>query len=755
MNALFLVAQLVLTQPNICSLESYTCGAGRGDPVNMGTGHTFHSAPDLEVQSGAGTFTLNRHYMPIGSLGGSKSPLVSVLGKMWPTGAPPGPFGTRAGEARPVWSNDLYSFVTPCPTAGGGCLEADAGMALVFTGDYGWHFFQRDGGTGFQQPHRKSPGTPVRLEALVDGYRLIQPDGEQWFYKKLMGSNRNTAPVLLSEVRDALGQLLYSITYPTSGCLNLASEVVFPTGARLILTYGTNCTLSSAAYRPPGGTAANQVVVASYSYAGGLAGSIQEGGPTGNVESYAYQNVPFSLTTFEVSRGPVTGGVKHAKHVSAGAATTVTSYEGYGVGPNFDTQIYDGWDGGAVVFQNLGEGWFDRPYLQCNVVTDDVNSVTEQDVFGVELYTHFIKGLTEAAPSIGAPSGIGSSTQLRFITYNDDLFGRSGSVLGIRDQTCPSNASCPKADNGTPATELFTIAALNWNAGNVCSDGRSGGSPAVPFSTRNKRGWWSATRRVSSNGHMPTVSAVGMSTAPISAADAGMGYVAAGALEWAHLNSTPQVVNSVRINARRELPTSLPSSGLPAVTTFDQRFIDTGVSNGVPTRFLELSWQQGNTRVGGATVSQYRGTFYRRARSCSASANDPYNRVLRVEGPCLISGPSATSCTGTSYPVTEFTYYDSSAALSDRGRLQKISRYPNFTTTACGLELATTYANYTPEGLPQTVTDPNNVSTTFTFSGSLMTSKSIAGATTTYAWEVDGSLRSIRYPQLNWVWISS
>jgi len=459
-NALFLIAQLVVAQPNVCSLESYTCGAAVGDPVNMGTGHTFHSAQDLQVESGRGAFTLNRHYMPIGSLGGSKSPLVALLGKMWPTGAPPGPFGTRAGEDRPVWSNDLYSFVTPCPTAGGGCLEADAGMALVFTGDYGWHFFQRDGGTGFQQPHRKSPGTQVRLEALTDGYRLIQPDGEQWFYKKLMGANRNTAPVLLSEVRDPLGQLLYSITYPTSGCLNLPSDVSFPTGAKLIFSYGGSCTLSSIAWRPPGGNSSNQVTLANYSYAGGMAGAIQEGGATGLVESYAYQNVPFSLTTFEVSRGPTSGGVKQAKHLSSGAVTSVTSYEGNGVGPNFDTN-YDGWDGGAFVFQSLAEGWFDRPYLQCNVVTDDYNLVTGQEVFGVELYTHFIKGLTTVAPSIGAPSGIGSSTQLRFITYNDDLFGRSGSVLGIRDQTCPSNASCPKADNGAPATELFTIAALN------------------------------------------------------------------------------------------------------------------------------------------------------------------------------------------------------------------------------------------------------------------------------------------------------
>ena len=270
----------------------------------------------------------------------------------------------------------------------------------------------------------------------------------------------------------------------------------------------------------------------------------------------------------------------------------------------------------------------------------------------------------------------------------------------------------------------------------------------MPFASSNRRGWWSATRlsQAAHGEQMPIATAVGMAGTPVPLSDGGISSV--GALETARLNSAPQVVGSVRINQRRETDSSLPTERTPS-TIVDQRFIDTGkTSSGTPTRFMDLQWQLGNTKIAGAVVSQYRGTFYKRARACVGGTTvDAANRMLRVEGPCMISAPNATACTGTSFPVTELTYYANTAALNDRGRLQKVSRFPSFTTTACGLELATTYSNYTAEGIPQSETDPNGVATTFVFSGTRMLGKSVGGATTNYAYDADGSLRSVQHPE--------
>ena len=238
--AIALLSSVALAQPNICGIEgppepdSEGC---QGDPVSLLTGFSFHDPVDIAIDTGRGPLVLKRYFMPIGALGGSKSPLVTVIGSMWPTGAPQSPFGRTPGEERPVWSHDIYSFVAPCPTAGSGCLGADAGMSLVFEPDFHWTIFNRDGGTGVQAPHRKNPGTALRLYALIDGYRLIRVDGQQWFYRKLMGADRNTAPVLLTEVRDPLGQLIFSVAYPTTGCSFRASGLTFATGAQIVFDY--------------------------------------------------------------------------------------------------------------------------------------------------------------------------------------------------------------------------------------------------------------------------------------------------------------------------------------------------------------------------------------------------------------------------------------------------------------------------------------------------------------------------------------
>ncbi len=353
---------------------------------------------------------------------------------------------------------------------------------------------------------------------------------------------------------------------------------------------------------------------------------------------------------------------------------------------------------------------------------------------------------TIESESGGSPSASPETLTSTYSIYNDDIFGAGAAQVGMQVDSC-GNASC------AAGSLVNAVAPLTWNSGNICSDGRDGGSPTVPYAFKDKRDSWSMEKRaLTTSGEQMLISvATGMASYPLPLSDGGSGYQDAGALEYADLNRIPQEVNSVRINTRVELPSSISNGNK---TIFDQRFIDTGTSNGFPTRFLEMAWQYGYTQdISGNQVAQLRATFYKRSRSCSGStATDPANRVLRIEGPCLPDdqSPTATSCGGkasSSFPVTELHYYDNSATEGDRGRLQKVVRYPNNTLGACGAGLTTTYANYTPEGLPQLVTEPNGVTSSFTFSGNQMLSRTVADAGTFFTYEVDGTLRSIQDPE--------
>lgn len=741
--ALFSFAALA-QNPNICGIEAPPTVC-KGDPIGINGGYTFHIVTDVELNSGAGSFQLQRYFRPVGALGGSKSPLMPIIHRDWPTGAPPAPFGvwSRDGgvaqlEPRPTWSHDLYSYVAP---ANQSLLDGGTGIALslVFEGDFKWTAFKRSGTTGLQQPYGNNPGTPLRLDGLPDGYRLIKEDREQWIYQKLLGSGPTTAPVLLSEVRRPDGQLRFSVEYPPSGCVNLASALIFPNGGRLEFGYSAACTLTGLSWRPPGGSTTSSL--ASYAYVENRPGRVLEGGPVSTPESYTY---PITLTdlgggftiegwSFNVLRGSGTGAVPRASHEYLLNGPAATGYNGHSQDPNFSLQ-----------------GSFDYiyaapEYIKCDVQTDTID---DQDNFVTSsAMTYELSRMTQTdSESGGSPSASSGTVDSTYSIYNDDIFGAGVAQVGKQVDTC-GGASCASG------SVVNAVAPLVWNSANICSDGRDGGSPAVPYAFKDKRDSWSMEKLslTSSGEHMLISVATGMASYPPPLADGGSGYLAAGALENATLNRLPQEANSVRINTRVELPSSISPSNS---TIFDQRFIDTGTSNGFPTRFMEIAWQSGYTQdIAGNTISQFRATFYKRSRSCSGStAIDPANRVLRIEGPCLpdIDTPYATTCSWKSaeaFPVTEFHYYDNSASNNDRGRLEKVVRYPNSSRTNCGAGLTTTYANYTPEGLPQLVTDPNTVTTTFTFNGSQMLSRTVGSASTSFTYELDGTLRSIQDPE--------
>lgn len=751
-----MIAELLLSLalaevPNICDIEGppeEECKECTevGDPVNLTTGFTFHDATDFAIDTGKGSFVLKRYYMPVGALGGSKSPLTTIIGEAWPKNAPPGPFGTPAGEQRPVWSNDLFSFVEPCPVSDGGCVSP-TGLALLFDGDFRWTTFNRDGGAGIQTPHRKNPGTPLRIEALPSaaGYRVIRQSGDQWFYLKLTASNANTGPVLLSAVYDRNGLLKYTLTYPGSGCLNRPSALTFASGRVLSFNYTAGCLLQS--------ITSGAATLSSYSYWNSDAGLLSAGGDPTSHQGYRYPIIDagFGLISgeFQVLRAAAPDAGVRASHASVFVGMPITSYSGGGSDFNFS---------GSFSYTSYDEG-FATPYLGCSVITDDVGEDGGPRI-GVPLQYQFERSAIRNTGELSAAPGVSTTGTITVGSYNDDLFGRGVGSFAWRTDSC-STGTCPLADDAGVATVISRVAPLSSN-NNVCSDGRDGGSAAVPFATQNRRGWWSAERRVLSADleQMSTIAAQGMDKAP-NPAGSTMDTASANALQVQTLNASPFASDGIRLNEHIEIASALPSGVL--TTIYNQRFVDAGtVTVGgkvLHGTFLELEWQRGNTKIGGAVTTQFRGTFFRRQRACAgASAADPLNRVLRVEGPCEIANENATACAvddaGSPGPITEFTYFETDAGTNDVGRLRKITQYPNTTTGTCGLELTTTFANYTPEGFPQSVTDPNDVTRTFAFSGTKMTSSTVPTAdggvaTTTYAYDADGQLRSIQFPEGN------
>lgn len=149
--------------------------------------------------------------------------------------------------------------------------------------------------------------------------------------------------------------------------------------------------------------------------------------------------------------------------------------------------------------------------------------------------------------------------------------------------------------------------------------------------------------------------------------------------------------------------------------------------------------QEGWTRISSGTppnltwsdAQRFVGTFYLNP--------DSLGRPTRVEGPCLVSGTSATVCTGT-FPVTEFSYY--ATADANNKRLYQMKRYPSGSGTA----LTTTYSNYDVRGNAQTVTDENGVATTYTFEANRPLTMQVNGLSWGYSYD-RGHLTRVTRPE--------
>ena len=312
-----------------------------------------------------------------------------------------------------------------------------------------------------------------------------------------------------------------------------------------------------------------------------------------------------------------------------------------------------------------------------------------------------------------AGDGSGSAAQLRSIYYS-----MAGAYMSTHDMVLFRKAdSLVSGLSGSvsPGTEEWI-----WRdtSGGSCPS-MNGSERAVLWAFKNKRNAYTVTpHTLATPGNPPT--AIEQTSRLVGAADStGLNALESQSFTYSYGGNGEQRVSQVR------KPSSL-ASGVDTITatTYD------GSSSRVTSVITE-----GRTKgLNGVVVPRWVGTFYRTARSCYVPTSDSM-RTLRIEGPCDVSSLSATACSGTSYPVTEFEY--DSGAVSDNlnGRLMAVLRYPNFTTSACGVALQTSYWNYTPQGMPTAVQDESGALRAFGYSGELVTSMSIGTSTTFYEYE--------------------
>ncbi|MCY1019868.1 RHS repeat-associated core domain-containing protein [Pyxidicoccus sp. MSG2] len=181
-------------------------------------------------------------------------------------------------------------------------------------------------------------------------------------------------------------------------------------------------------------------------------------------------------------------------------------------------------------------------------------------------------------------------------------------------------------------------------------------------------------------------------------------------------------------------------------TTYDEasRFTKSVIRSGYTQTFDAASgaWS--------GSVLRHVGTFYFNHHRCSGGTDVGGTVVKEVHGPCTVSGPEATDCSGNDYPITQYHYYGPpSVERSNRAnRLMKVSRYTYHAgTQGCAPypPLETVYGEYDSRGNPTQVTTPQGGVTTFVYRGGRLESMTSQGLTSTLLYD-GAQLRAARRP---------
>ncbi|MFP2928433.1 RHS repeat-associated core domain-containing protein [Pyxidicoccus sp. 3LG] len=139
-------------------------------------------------------------------------------------------------------------------------------------------------------------------------------------------------------------------------------------------------------------------------------------------------------------------------------------------------------------------------------------------------------------------------------------------------------------------------------------------------------------------------------------------------------------------------------------------------------------------------VKAYVGTFYFNHHKCTGQSDIGDARVMEVHGPCEVSGPGATDCTGTDFPITQYHYYGP-PGVEPSNRANRLWKVKNFVShggaTSCSGSpaLETVVNSYDARGNATQITNPGGMVATFLYQGGRLDRTTVNGVETHYLYD--------------------
>ena len=701
------------TDDDCCSSSTDTT---TGDPIDLAYHGSILARTDAEIRGTIRPFKLLRFFSSDTRLwSNNQVPKVQI----------PPPFGYGTSDTSSLnWWHTFFSYVYEPPAAQGAQVFVDVRVMGGHELDFGcstcWPSCSAcETPPYWLQSSQPSDAQRLRLESAPNGgveYSLFGSDNRRYVFATPITEPNAGLTYLLSSVQEAGGSTTATVTYgqprdvngvSISGCPGLDADGGSPYVAAVANEDGALFDFRYAALTDP--SLGTECVLAEV-----LLGDENDAGPGTEVAAatYAYvNNQPGSLLA-----------------VTTGPGTPAEATESYDAGASsFSVIAGDGGPGSSVTLEHT--------YASTNC--SDVSSVSgaSSPMDGLSVTYDCNTGTdVDCGLSYVAPEVLTSTTASR----GDGTAGPAGleREVEIQEQVGllgPARVyytdSCSWANSCSPGT----VNTFWWPWGNPNCNG-----PSYPAFVQDKRGDYTLTPHVMPDGGSQfELAGLQRGVTDFSLFDAGMPVYPdcladGGDCEWYGytygLNGAP-----LRSSVTRA---SVVDAGAWAQT----------LSNYDPTTDRLTSMiKSGYTLTPTGDALVYRGTFYFTAQD--GGQPNPEGRTLETHGPCWVTGATSTGCDDQSpFPVTDFTYYPPGVGLNSN-RLQSVTKWTNGWGSGT-LPLTTTYSNYDLYGNARAVVDPNGVETDYTYVGRRVTSKTVSGVTTTYAYD-NGKLASIQYPEGN------
>ncbi len=696
-----------------------------GDPVTIVGVNSFHKVTDISLETGKGPLFFSRSYTSGSAFWSSATD--PILSSWWPE--TPRPFAGFSGTDRRLqWWHNLFSFVAEKKS-----WSANTFQVVQYSSESGTRAYfqdpQSDGGAGrwlrIQDgtggSNNSYSGSPLRLQRMSNGVSVVRPDGRVYEYAARYEQSTGSADRLyfLSTIRDAEGSALATLSYldpPGLSCPKgngggsspYLSQLTLATGHILTFRWARastgpadrRCYLASIGYAAPGASPSKALATFSYDNLGSgvvrLASAVN--GSDGG-EAYTYGS------NFVVSRLGAGPFVNHSLDAGPGL---VTALESYSNGPKL-TQI---------TILTTPASSLSKFMTDTSCIQSSNSNVTIASMYGTS----------------GDSAGTSTWLSQQYVALRD--YFRHRKYRAIQADTCGAAEACsPGFDNWIPGSAGSTT---------QCNDNPPNFFPAMIQGYVNKVGNATSFPVATYDAGMPNplyLQSLSGRGGYWSGQAAGLGTIT-GLLEsegysWRIApNGTPKKSRVSRLSV-------LVGGG-----TYSDTFLDYDVTAGGGLR-LKSEITSGYTKDAfstWSTVQRFRGTFYR------PLAGDVLNRTGDVEGPCWVASATATACDSSNgtWPVTRFEYHPiGPASGKNSGRLYRVS---TFAADAGMAPLVTQFSDYTEEGDPKQITDPNNVTTTLTYEGRKVKTqtRTVSGSIETTTWTYDDDqVAAITYPEGN------